>query len=99
MGFEKIRRRLAELQELRIVLLDGLCITRQLSAFRGRAGVEAELASGTDVKDVSPKIIELDLSRNLFEEWREIAQICVQLENQRSLRVEYAATASQLLHT
>jgi tubulin-specific chaperone E len=97
-GFEKIRQRLADLQELKIVLLDGFRITRQLSAFRGRAWVKGELGSGTDVRDVCPKVTELDLSRNLFEEWREIAQICLQLEYQRSLRVEQVHSITNSLH-
>ncbi|KAF2088772.1 tubulin-specific chaperone E [Saccharata proteae CBS 121410] len=78
-GFDKIRRRLADLHELRIVLLDGLCIRRDTSS-------GSETAS--DIKDTSPKIRELDLSRNLFEQWREIAAICSQLEDLRILRVD-----------
>ena len=94
MGFEKIRNRLAELDELRIVLLDGLCVykpldkrlsdTKDLSA----PEIEAIYTKATDVKTVSPRIVELDLSRNLFEDWREVAAICAQLEQLRSLRAD-----------
>lgn len=87
-GFEKIRQKQAALQELKIVLLDGLCMARNPSAFKDRPEVSAELASETDVKDACPKATELDVSCNLFEEWREIAQICVQLEELKSLRVD-----------
>lgn len=73
-GFSKIQRQLANLHELRIVLLDGLCIT----------GLDQmDLPSlGT----VSPNIEELDLSRNLFEKWTEILEICRPLPELTSLR-------------
>lgn len=41
-----------------------------------------------DVGEACPKAGELDLSRNMFEEWREVASICEQLERLRNLRVE-----------
>ncbi|KAF2842286.1 tubulin-specific chaperone-like protein E, partial [Patellaria atrata CBS 101060] len=94
-GFDKIRRQLADLQGLRIVILDGLCITRPESrSFRqsiSRLGSKSETGdavSPSDVKDVCPKVTELDLSRNLFEEWREVLTICEQLGNLRNLRVD-----------
>jgi hypothetical protein len=43
---------------------------------------------GEDVKEACPKAVEVDLSRNRFEEWREVASICEQLEKLRNLRVE-----------
>lgn len=43
---------------------------------------------GDDVKEACPKAIELDISRNLFEEWREVVSICENLEKLTSLRVE-----------
>ena len=63
-GFEKIRRQLAELQELRIV--------------------ESDL----DEQDL--KIIELDLSRNLFESWYDVTALCSSLQSLQRLRLEYA---------
>jgi hypothetical protein len=42
----------------------------------------------SDIRDVCPRITELDLSRNLFEDWAEIVSICEQLDNLRSLRVD-----------
>ena len=72
-GFEKIRRQLAELQELRIVVLDGACI----------AAVE------TDLDEQELKVIELDLSRNLLENWYDIMAICSTLHALKSLRLEY----------
>lgn len=86
MGFDKIRRQLAELSELKIVILDGLCMERPEARLKDGADGWAE--GLTDVKEACPKAKELDLSRNLFEEWREVASICEQLEKVWSLRVE-----------
>lgn len=83
-GFDKIRKQLAQLSELKIIILDGLCMHRPEA--RGTKWMEG--GEKSDVKDACPKAIELDLSRNLFEEWREVAAICEQLPGLRSLRVE-----------
>ncbi|XP_014555432.1 hypothetical protein COCVIDRAFT_27637 [Bipolaris victoriae FI3] len=83
-GFDKIRRQLAQLSELRIIILDGLCMHRPEA--RGTKWMED--GEKSDVKDACPKAIELDLSRNLFEDWREVAAICEQLPELRSLRVD-----------
>jgi hypothetical protein len=83
-GFDKIRKQLAQLEELRIVILDGLAMCRP----EVRGGAWMERADATDVRDACPKAVELDLSRNLFEEWREVADICAQLERLKNLRVE-----------
>lgn len=74
-GFDKIRRQLAQLQELRIVIVDGLRIK------------SAETPS-LRIKDVCPKIVELDLSRNLFDSFDEIVHICGELDRQRGLRLK-----------
>lgn len=83
-GFDKIRRQLAQLSELRIIILDGLCMHRPEA--RGMKWMED--GEKDDVKNACPKAVELDLSRNLFEEWREVAAICEQLPGLRGLRVE-----------
>jgi hypothetical protein len=82
-GFDKIRKQLADLSELKILILDGLCMERPIA--RAKYGAQGL----TDVKDACPKAMELDLSRNLFEEWREVVSICEQLDKLWSLRVEY----------
>ena len=88
-GFDKIRKQLAQLEELRFVILDGLRMWRPNVRQDARASEELEWPRGaTDIKDVCPKTCELDLSRNLFEEWREIVAICEQLDRLRSLRVD-----------
>ena len=77
-GFEKIRQQLAELQELRVVVLDGACIT----------------AVESDLEKQNLKITELDLSRNLMEDWREITVICKSLHCLKSLKLEYVRYVS-----
>ncbi|OCK78795.1 RNI-like protein [Lepidopterella palustris CBS 459.81] len=90
-GFDKIRKQLADLQELRIVILDGMRMSRPIATLKERQGSAVDTAwpeNLTDIKETCPNIVELDLSRNLFEEWREIASICEQLEKLKSLRVD-----------
>ncbi|KZM22790.1 uncharacterized protein EKO05_0001443 [Ascochyta rabiei] len=88
-GFDKIRKQLAQLEELKFVILDGLRMWRPEVRPSARAKEELEWPQGaTDIKDACPKTYELDLSRNLFEEWREIAAICEQLNRLRVLRVD-----------
>ncbi len=86
-GFEKIRKQLAILQELRFVILDGLCI----------AGVESSPGVKTSkerlqIRSQALSIIELDLSRNLLEEWSDVVGICSALRSEflRRLKLEYA---------
>ena len=81
-GFEKIRRQLAILNELRIVILDGMCIACALRGKRGKDATE-------EIRQTCPKIIELDVGRNLFEQWTEVVWICEGLTGLRSLRVKY----------
>ena len=93
-GFEKVKKRLAELGELRIVLLDGLHVHRPLGEHvrlhegSSSEGIRKQYSGMTDIREVCPRIVELDLGRNLFEDWREIASICTQLDHLRSLRVD-----------
>jgi Leucine-rich repeat (LRR) protein len=91
-GFDKIRKQLAELHELRIVLLDGLCIRRPVDEVTRKSwseyGISQKRSPLSDIRDVCPKIAELDLSRNLFGDWAEIVSICEQLDNLKSLRVD-----------
>lgn len=88
-GFDKIRKQLGQLEELKYVILDGLRMLRPEVRQSTRSNDEPEWPQGSsDIKDVCPKTYELDLSRNLFEEWREIAAICEQLEQLRSVRVD-----------
>ncbi|KAK6213961.1 putative CAP-Gly domain-containing protein [Colletotrichum tabaci] len=74
-GFDKIRRQLARVEDLTIVILDG-------------ARVAVDVAPGDKgVKETSPLIAELDISRNLFEEFGQVVKICQELDSLRSLRL------------
>ncbi|KAI9782740.1 MAG: hypothetical protein M1839_004728 [Geoglossum umbratile] len=79
-GFEKIRRQLAILSELRIVILDGMCIAYASRANGGRDVTE-------EIRQTCPKIVELDLGRNLFEDWMDVVRICQSLKGLRTLKV------------
>jgi hypothetical protein len=72
-GFEKIQREQSQLNKLKIVLVDGQRVDH---------------ADSDDIRDVCPRIIDLELSRNLFEGCKEIVQICGELDNMRSLRLK-----------
>jgi hypothetical protein len=75
-GFEKIRRKQADLAELKFAILDG---TRIAYAY----------ADGDErVHDVCPKIVELDLSRNLFVKVGTVVEICSELPALRNLRLK-----------
>ena len=94
-GFDKIRRQLADLYGLRIVVLDGLCIGSQAlpsdQVQRGD-GVGNDLTKSTaevaiGAAETSPNIVELDLSNNLFESWQDIISIVSQLPKLSSLNI------------
>jgi len=74
-GFDKIRQQLAQLHELKIVIVDGLRVAT------------AEKA-GKRIRKICPKIVELDLGRNLFENYEEIMNVCRELVNLRVLRLK-----------
>lgn len=83
-GFEKIRRQLATLQDLRIVILDSLCI----AGVEDHPGVK-NLDEWHRIKSLGLKIVNLDLSRNLLEEWAHVAGICSAVgKSLRSLKLE-----------
>jgi len=81
-GFEKIARQQAQLQELRIVVLDG-----QLIAVEGTHAA-ADQSNNDDISRVSPNIVELDLSRNLLETWTQVRDVCGQLPALARLRLD-----------
>ncbi|EEH08077.1 tubulin-specific chaperone E [Histoplasma capsulatum G186AR] len=83
-GFEKIRRLLAELQELRIVLLDGMRVYGVLAGEGSREEYENELKI---IARTCPKIVELDLSRNVLRRWTDVAAICEQLKLLKILKL------------
>ena len=91
-GFDKIRKQLSELQELKIVLLDGL----QVAGIRAEDGLQQEEEEDSGEKDMArreiertcPKITELDLSRCLLSRWRDVADICGRLGRLRVLKLK-----------
>jgi tubulin-specific chaperone E len=91
-GFDKIRKQLSQLSELKIIILDGLRICRPEDRMKPmQEAPEADsmtLQNNDDIRNACPKATELDLSRNLLEEWREVLGICRQLDNLISLRIE-----------
>jgi tubulin-specific chaperone E len=79
-GFEKIRQQQAILHDLKIVILDGLRI-------RGdHDDAEKTEKIQSDIANTCPTIVELDLSRNLFEHWKEVAAVCAPLTKLRVLK-------------
>ncbi|KAF6845281.1 Tubulin-specific chaperone E [Colletotrichum musicola] len=73
-GFDKIRRQLARVEDLTIVILDG-------------ARIAVDIQPGDKgVKETSPLISELELSRNLFEDFGQVVRICKELESLRSVK-------------
>ncbi|KAL9044342.1 MAG: hypothetical protein Q9214_002513 [Letrouitia sp. 1 TL-2023] len=82
-GFEKIEKQLSNLSQLRVVLLNGLCI----------AGLEAQPFLSFDFAQKSVQsiialdlhIVELDLSKNLLEDFADVVGICYAL--QQTLKV------------
>jgi len=81
-GFEKIARQQAQLQNLRIVVLDDLLV---------KAYDEQNTTQEDNLEDISetcPNITDLDLGRNLFETLSEISNICNRLPKLKFLRLE-----------
>ncbi|KAJ5374884.1 hypothetical protein N7517_006890 [Penicillium concentricum] len=84
-GFDKIRKQLAELQQLRIVLLDGLRIAGVLASYNQAQDSHSKAAQ--KIGETCPKITELDLSRSLLSQWRDVWDICNQLKHLKRLKL------------
>lgn len=79
-GFDKIRMQQKQLHELKIVFVDAM-------------RVSSAATSGNDsIQNVCPKIVELGLSRNLFENCVEIVKICESLKYLKSLVLKYVGS-------
>ncbi|KAI1376349.1 Thioesterase/thiol ester dehydrase-isomerase [Hypoxylon crocopeplum] len=74
-GFDKIQRKQAQLSELKVVIVDG---ARIASAYSD---------GDKPISQICPKIVELDLSRNLFRKVNTVVAICSELPALRSLRL------------
>ena len=97
-GFDKINRQLAALQELKIVVLDGLCVAG-VNSFPQEAGDNAINPTNPNLrwsfveglKSKSLSIVELDLSRNLLETWIDVVGICGALKSLAALELKYVS--------
>lgn len=89
-GFDKIRRQLAALQELHIVILDGLCVAGLRSQPWSSPVYEAAWQEIIGlIAKTCPVVTELDLSRSLLEQWADVVGICSALPLIKSLKLEY----------
>lgn len=79
-GFDKVQAQLADLQHLRVVLLDGMRIGKRCGEEQGVPSQDVE-----SIQETCPEIVEVDVGRNLFEEWREVLNIAAQLGKLTSL--------------
>ncbi|KKY24975.1 putative tubulin-specific chaperone [Phaeomoniella chlamydospora] len=82
-GFGRIWKQLSMLEELKIVLLDGLRIRGVSNDLSAAATKQAQ----SEITTVCPKIQELDLGRNMLEDWDDVANICRPLKNLKVLRI------------
>ncbi|KAL5092496.1 hypothetical protein Trisim1_001049 [Trichoderma cf. simile WF8] len=82
MGFDKIWRRQSRLRETKIVILDGL----RVAVARTEGDVNEEGVAAT-IAETAPKIVELDLSRNLFERFGPVLDICRDLKDLQKLSI------------
>lgn len=83
MGFDKIWRRQSRLKEMKIVVLDGLRVAMATSD--GDVDDDGEVAT---IAATAPSIVELDLSRNLFERFGPVVEICRDLKDLQKLSIK-----------
>ncbi|KAK3336895.1 hypothetical protein B0T19DRAFT_410875 [Cercophora scortea] len=81
-GFDKIRRQQAQLHELKIVILDGARI-----AYASLPSTQLPSAGQSSIGQICPNTTELDLSRNLFDRFGTVVDICSELASLKSLRL------------
>ncbi|KAK1755181.1 hypothetical protein QBC47DRAFT_323971 [Echria macrotheca] len=80
-GFDKIRRKQAQLADLKNVFLDGARVA--YASPPAGSGVEEQ-----SIRQACPKVVELDLSRNLFHRFGTVVDICSELGALQLLRVK-----------
>ncbi|KAK5657116.1 hypothetical protein OQA88_3644 [Cercophora sp. LCS_1] len=80
-GFDKIRRKQAQLAELKNVFVDGARVA--YASPPADSGVTEQAIS-----QVCPKVVELDISRNLFDQFGTVVDICSELKALEVLRVK-----------
>lgn len=80
-GFEKIQRKQARLEDLKIVILDDMLV----------ATARDETEDEGSITKTCPKIRQLDLSRNLFDRLGPVLDVCRELPALQSLTIKYVA--------
>jgi hypothetical protein len=75
-GFDKIWKKLAQVKELKIVILD--CMRMAVAQQEG----------DESIAESCPRIVHVDLSRNLFESIGPVVDICTQLATLRKLSIK-----------
>ena len=83
-GFEKIRRQQAQLQDLRVAVLDELQVCGIAEA---PLDLDSMKRAQKDIAETCPNIQELDLGWSLLEDWQAVADICLPLQKLRILKV------------
>lgn len=84
-GFDKISCKQRQLDQLQIVILDGMRLTYAYDPDTRKYGDTGDVKS---IREVCPRITDLDLSRNLFTGLRPIVDICAELDELKSLRIK-----------
>ncbi|GAB7338979.1 hypothetical protein MBLNU457_5648t1 [Dothideomycetes sp. NU457] len=79
LGYDKISRRQAQLHDLRIAIVDDMMIAERSKP----ADPEA-----TSLSDLLPNLLELDLSRNLYEDASVVLQMCIRLPSIKTLTLD-----------
>jgi len=79
-GYDKISQQQAQLQNLRTIILDQSLVSSRTD--------DETRATNSGVRIACPKVQDLDLSHNLFENLDEIAEICKDLPRLTTLTLE-----------
>jgi hypothetical protein len=79
-GFDKIGRQQAQLDQLKIVILDGMRLDSAYSP--------AAAKRDRSIRDVCPSVVELGLSRNLFTKFGPVVDICAELDELKVLKLK-----------
>ncbi|EGX94042.1 tubulin-specific chaperone, putative [Cordyceps militaris CM01] len=80
-GFDKVRRQMAQLDELKMAILDGVHMAL------------AHQAGEPTVAQVSPKLAHIDISRNLFEDLGPVVDICKDLPGLKKLAINFTTVS------
>lgn len=82
-GFDRIKKQLSLLADLKIVLVDELAI----SGIARRDALRDEVSNAQrELQRTCPNIVELDIGWNTIETWQDVADICLPLKKLRILK-------------